>query len=122
LSSLTAALFIVAEIATGGLATAALFGGVALGGAQALASWDNYETLSAAAGSAASPETQVVSAEQVKAARLEAILNTIFAIVDLGQIAAAARSAAAAARVGKAAAERGAEAGLRDIGKLGEKE
>ncbi len=119
LASLQAALFIVAEIATGGLATVALVGALAIGGGQALAAWDNYDKLSTAAQAAASEQTQVVSPEQAKAARFEAILNTIFAVIDIGSVAfKGGRALYAGLKLGERIAERSAETALKKIGSL----
>ena len=85
LGTASAALFIVASIATGGMATAALLGGLAVSGGQAVASWENYEDLATAAAGTASEETRLVSEGQVDAARIQAILDTIFAVLDFGQ-------------------------------------
>lgn len=119
LGAAAAALFIVAEVLTGGLATAALLGGLAASGTQAVMSWENYEDLATAAGSSASAETRLVSEGQVDAARLQAILDTVFALFDVAAPAVrAGRAAMSAARLEAALVERGAEAALIRLGSL----
>lgn len=79
-------LFVVAEIGSfgiAGLATGALLAGIALGGQQALGSWNDYEGLAAAAASATSEETRMVNPEDVAGARLEAIADSIFLFLDV---------------------------------------
>ncbi|MBU4295127.1 MAG: DUF4157 domain-containing protein [Desulfobulbaceae bacterium] len=123
LGTAAAALFIVAEIASGGLATAALLGGLAVSGGQAIRSWENYEDLATAAGSAASEETQLVSRGQVDSARLQAIIDTIFAFLDIAAPAIrAGRAAYSAARLERALAQRGAAAALEEIGDTASRE
>jgi hypothetical protein len=112
LGTAAAALFIVAEIATGGLATAALLGGLAVSGGQAVASWENYEDLSTAAAGTASEETRLVSQGQVDAALIQAVLDTIFAALDFGQAVRVGRGIAAGMRMEAALAANGAEAAL----------
>ena len=119
LGTAAAALFIVANMATGGLATAALIGGLAIGSGQAISSWENYEDLATAAGSTASEETRLVSEGQVDAARFQAILDTIFAFVDIaGPVLRGARAAQSAARLEALVASRGAQAALGQVGSL----
>ena len=112
LGTAAAALFIVASIATGGLATAALLGGLAVSGGQAVASWENYEDLATAAAGTASEETRLVSEGQVDAARIQAILDTIFAVLDFGQARGIMRGIQAGARLAEALAANSAEAAL----------
>ncbi len=113
LGTAAAALFIVAEVATGGLATAALIGGLAIGTGQAVSSWNNWDTLATAAGSSATEQTQVVSHGQADAAQLEAIINTVAVFLDIAapmlHEAAAARRAA---QIVEAATEAGAGTAL----------
>ncbi|MDT5173122.1 MAG: hypothetical protein QOG37_373, partial [Mycobacterium sp.] len=85
LSTLAAAAFLVAELATAGGATFFLAAtvGAGLTGYQTYKAWDEYYTLAAAAGSEMSEETELVYPGQVEAAKLAAILQTAFAFVDV---------------------------------------
>lgn len=114
LGTLTAALFIVAEFATAGWATAALMaGGFALSGGQAAAAWDDYDKLKSAAGSAASSRTQVVDQGQVDAAKVNAIIATVGTVLDVATPALkGVAELRAAARLDAALTERGAAAAL----------
>jgi hypothetical protein len=108
LGTAAAALFIVASVASGGLATAALLGGIAASGGQAVRSWENYEDLATAAAGTASEETRLVSQGQVDAAKIQAIVDTIFAFLDIAApLVKAGRAAMAAAELEKLIAERG---------------
>lgn len=112
LGTAAGALFIVASIATGGLATAALLGGLAVSGGQAVASWENYEDLATAAAGTATEETRLISEGQVDAAMVQAVLDTIFAVLDFGQAIGIARGIAAGMRLTEALAKNSAEAVL----------
>ena len=80
--TLSAALFIFANLASGGLATFLFAAGAGVSGAQAAKSWDTYLDLSTANKATISPETQLVSGEQVEAAMVSAILDSVFAVID----------------------------------------
>ncbi|MFH0751254.1 MAG: hypothetical protein V2B17_05410 [Chloroflexota bacterium] len=80
--TLSAALFVFAELASGGLATFLFAAGAGVSGAQAAKSWDTYVDLSTANKATITPETQLVSGEQVDAAMVSAILDTVFAAID----------------------------------------
>jgi hypothetical protein len=83
LTSLAAAAFILAEFATGGLATFALVAaGVTIGAGQAAMSWDKATTLATAKQSGMSKESELVSQGQVDMATFEAVLNTALVAVD----------------------------------------
>jgi hypothetical protein len=112
LGTASAALFIVASIATGGLATAALLGGLAVGSGTAAKSWENYEDLATAAAGTATEETRLISEGQVDAARIQAILDTIFAVLDLGQAVGIYKGIRAGAKLAEALAKNSAEAVL----------
>jgi hypothetical protein len=117
LGTLAAAAFIVAEIATAGSATALIAAGVGIGasGAQAVRSWENWEDLATAARSAASEETQLVASGQADAALLGAILDTVFAVLDLVPGVRQGRAALAAAELERQLAARGVQAALREL-------
>ena len=116
LGTAAAALFIVAEIASGGLATAALMGGLVISAGQATNSWSNYTALADAAGSTATEQTRLVSQGQADAARLQAILDTVMALADFAApVVRAGRAAMAAARLDQALAARGVEAVLEHL-------
>jgi hypothetical protein len=117
LGTLAAAAFIVAEIATAGSATALIAAGVGVGasGAQAVRSWENWEDLATAARSAASEETQLVAGGQADAALLGAILDTVFAALDLVPGVRQGRAVLAAAELERQLAARGVQAALREL-------
>ena len=77
--------FIFAEIASGGLATAFLIGGLGISAGQTVGKWKDWSELKSAAGSAASSKTALVDEEQVDAALIEAILQTAFSVLDAWQ-------------------------------------
>ncbi len=85
LATLAMAAFVIAELATFGSATFFLATGVGLGiGAyQAYEKWDEYYTMARASGSAVDEEMQIVYPGQAKAAFLGAILDTIFAFLNV---------------------------------------
>jgi hypothetical protein len=107
LGTLAAAAFIVAEIATLGTATFFIAAGVGIGASaiQAGRSWEQYEDLATAADAAVSDDLALVARGQVDAARVSAIMDTVFAFLDV---------AGPAARVVRGA--RGAAAGTRVLG------
>ena len=113
LGTAAAALFIVAEIATGGLATAALLGGLVISGGTAIAAWDNYDTLATAAGSAGSDKTKVVSQGQVDDARIGAIIAAAALFLDMAApLLKEFQAAAKGAAILEAATERSAATAL----------
>lgn len=82
-SAVGLALFVVAELSTGGLATF-FFAAAAAGGiAQAAASWDKYFTLKAAAGTNLSADTSLISQDQASDQLLAAAIDTVMAFVDV---------------------------------------
>ncbi|HXJ65912.1 MAG TPA: DUF4157 domain-containing protein, partial [Actinomycetota bacterium] len=83
LATLAAAAFVIAEFATGGLATFFVAAGIGIGAYQAYEKWDEYYTLSHAVGSAATEETQLVYPGQARAAFIGAVLDTVFAILNV---------------------------------------
>jgi hypothetical protein len=94
LGGLSAALFIVASLASGGLAIV-LFGAAAgVSGGIAINSWDEYLKLRAASETNLSDTTALVTSGQANAALFTAVLDTVFAFLDVY---------AAARGVGKAA-------------------
>ncbi|WP_203886015.1 hypothetical protein [Planotetraspora kaengkrachanensis] len=102
-SAIGMALFVVAELASGGLATF-FFAAAAAGGiAQAAASWDKYFTLKAAEGTNMSEETALMSRDQVSDQFLTAALDTVMAFVDA--YTAAKGGAKALAKAGEAEAK-----------------
>jgi hypothetical protein len=83
LGSLAAAAFIFSNIATAGMASFLwAAAGAAISAGQAAMSWERYEDLATAAGSAASGETRLVEGEQVTEALLAAVMDTAFAFLD----------------------------------------
>ncbi len=109
LGTLAAAAFIFSEIATGGMATFLwAAAGTAASGTQAAISIEKYETLSAAASTATSEDTRLVSQEQVDEARVAAVLDTAFAFLDVY---------GAAKGIGKAVQATAARKGLEGLAK-----
>lgn len=83
LSGAAAVAFVVSELGSGGLATFLWAGaGVTLAGSQAYGSWVKYAELSTAAGAAASEKTRLLAKEQVDAALVGAVLDSVFVFVD----------------------------------------
>ncbi len=111
LSVLAAAAFILAEFATGGLATFLLAGaGVTLGAVNAGISWDKYNDLATAKQASINPDMALVSKEQVDSALLTAIIDTAFVFLDgAGALAGGGRAARAAKGLVEAG-EKGIEA------------
>lgn len=83
LSSLSAALFVVAAIASGGAATAFFAVGGAISAAQPIASWSKYMDLAHTSKLTLSKELALVSEDQVRSALIEATLDSAFAFLDL---------------------------------------
>jgi hypothetical protein len=140
LGTLSAALFIVASLATGGLA-AVLFGAAAgISAGQAINSWEEFSTLSAASKTNLTKRTELVTSGQANAALFTAVLDTVFAFLDIYSAArgvtglskvvargSAPGAGAAAKTVEEAVAEEGravvkntAEIGTRDASKVGD--
>ncbi|MHB0937059.1 MAG: eCIS core domain-containing protein [Armatimonadota bacterium] len=129
LASLGAALFVVAEVASGGLATAALVGAGGLTVATVGTSLTHYLDMAGAAKTAVSDDTSLVEQRQVDSARLDLILNSVGAFLDWAgpaaklvkgvRAATAVRAAAAGAR-GELVEELGKLAAMSadDLGKL----
>ena len=108
-SSLSAAAFLFAPLTAGssaGLATFLFAVGAAASGVQAVTSWEKYADLAAAHRASIDPTEQLVSPEQVDEALTSAVLDTIFAVVDVWQ---GAKGVKEAAKV-FSAAEKGREA------------
>ncbi len=109
LTTLAAAAFVVAELATAGTATFAIAAGIGIGigAGQAINSWDHYMSLTDASKSNVNDETALVSQGQASAALFEAILNTAFVFIDL--YAPVAKGIRAATKVGEEAVEAGSK-------------
>lgn len=110
LTSLAAAAFVVAELATFGSATFFIAAGLAIGipAAQATMAWENYEDLATAAGSNVSEETAMVSQGQAGAEMFRAVIDTAVALLAVYGVASrmgtVARTTTAAAATGERAA------------------
>jgi len=116
----TGALFCVATMASGGLATLGLAGGIALTGQQLGEKWGDMAKLQAARGTGVQASLESVSQSDASAAGFEFVLNAIFAVIDIFGAAKpflAARAAAAPGIAGALAAKE-AGMGLKDIGSL----
>ena len=83
LTTLAAASFVVAEIATGGMATFFAGFAVGVGMGQAAGKWAKAKELSDAAQASLNPEQQLVASGQAEAAGFDAMLSTVFAFIDL---------------------------------------
>lgn len=83
LSTLAAAAFIVAEIATGGAATFFVGFAVGIGIGQASEKWQKAKALSDASQASLDPNAQLVASGQAEAAGIDALLATVFAFIDL---------------------------------------
>jgi len=101
LTTLQAAAFVFSELATGGLGTAFwLTVGVALTVPGTAQSWEEYGELAAVAEATAHPDLVVVATGQADAARMGAILDSVFLFLDVaGPAVTAARGALGARRL-----------------------
>jgi hypothetical protein len=97
LSTLAAAAFVVAEIATGGMATFFVGFAVGIGVGQAAEKWQKAQALSNAAQASLDPNAQLVASGQAEAAGVDALLSTVFAFIDIKM------AAGALAKIGKLA-------------------
>ena len=83
LGALAAALFVVATLATGGLA-AVLFGAAAgVSGGIAINSWEEFSDLNKASKTNLTQRTEIVTSGQASAALFTAVLDTVFAFLDI---------------------------------------
>lgn len=132
LTTLAAAAFVVAEIATGGMATFFAGFAVGIGVGQAAAKWEKAQALSNAAQASLDPDAQLVASGQAEAAGFDALLATVFAFIDikmgagvLSKVAGMAELAKigelaidrAVPLIEKAVAEHGVEATVKQTGK-----
>lgn len=117
--TLGAALFLFAELASGGLATFLFAAGAATSAGQMAKSWKDYTDLAAANKASINPEEVLISGEQVDEALLAAVLDTVFVVVDGFQAykgaTKIAAGGAAALEGGKAGAKAGAELALKNL-------
>ena len=112
LGTLAAAAFIISEFATAGMATFLWAGaGVAIGGAQAAMSWDQYSDLAKMNAAETRPEFGLISREQVDSAAFAAVLDTVFVFADIAGAVGPMAKAARASRGLLEAAEQGMKAG-----------
>ena len=111
LAGIAGAAFLFSEIATAGMATFLwAAAGTAAGGVQAGLSVEKYETLAAAAKTATSKDTQLVTTDQVSEAQAAAVLDTAFAFLDVFMAAKGALGGAkAAASASRLTARKGLE-------------
>jgi hypothetical protein len=107
--TLGAALFLFAELASGGLATFLFAAGAVTSVGQAAKGWKDYTDLAAANKASINPEEMLVTGEQVDEALLSAILDSVFAVVDGWQ---ALKGGITAYKGGKAVLE-GAKGGVK---------
>ncbi len=114
LGSLAAAAFIFSELATGGLATFLwAAAGVGIGAAQAGMSWKKAYDLSTANAANVDPSLQLVTSQQVDAAVIGAILDTVFVAIDVWQGAKGVYTAVKGGELALKGTEAGAKAGVR---------
>ncbi|WP_233104155.1 AHH domain-containing protein [Haliangium ochraceum] len=120
LSTVAAAAFVVAELASFGSATffLAAGAGLAAGGTLAAGSWEHAEDLGTAA-NASTGEGGVVSRAQADRAQTTAIVNSALLFLDLIPAARAARGVATASRGARAGAREGAEQAAERAGREG---
>jgi len=118
LASLSAALFIVAEVASGGLATAALIGAGGISLTQVGGSLSNYLDMAGAAKTGVSDDTAIVEQRQVDSAKLDLIMNTVGAFLDWAGPAAKLVKGVRMASVVNAAAAGAREELIHGLGKL----
>ena len=125
MATVGAAFFILANVATGGLATFLFAAGAAVGVGQAAASWDKYRDLATAQQATVDPELALVTGEQVDSALVGAILDSVFAVVDVWQGVKGAKAASPQPRSQKGLLEaarparRRPRAALKSLGKAG---
>lgn len=117
LTSLAAAAFVVAELATFGSATFFIAAGLAIGisAAQATMAWENYEDLAVAAGSNVSDETEIVSQGQASAEMFRAVIDTAMALLAVYGVASRAAGAARTTATAAAATDRAAMVSARGL-------
>jgi hypothetical protein len=82
LAAVGLALFVVAELSTGGLATFFFAAAAGTSIAQAASSWDKYFTEKAASETHMSKETALISSDQASAQFVTAALDTVMAFMD----------------------------------------
>ncbi|MGA7672451.1 MAG: DUF4157 domain-containing protein [Nitrolancea sp.] len=111
--ALQLALFVVAEIATGGAAVFVLAINAGVGAARAEQDWETWQEKSAAEGSGMSDETKLLESGEADAALITAVLDTATAFLDLyGAASAAVREAKGVATLeGRLAEAEAKEAG-----------
>lgn len=113
LGTLAAALFLVASLATGGMAAFFLGAGVGIGAGMAAHSWQHYQAMQQAFRTNLSDRTALVSSGQVSAALTTALLDTVFVFLDVFSAARAIRAGAGAARLTERALPRTVQAAER---------
>jgi hypothetical protein len=118
LSSLAAAAFVVATLATVGSATffiaAGLGAGIGIG--QAAVSWDKYAMLAQAARTNVRDDLGLLSSGQASGALVQAVLDTAFVFLDV--FAAAGRLARAGGQTGRVLTREAAEQAEREVAEL----
>jgi hypothetical protein len=122
LSSLGAAAFIVATLATAGSATFFIAAGVGagIGAGMAAHSWEQYLTLAQAARTNVRDDLGLLGAGQASAALVTAVLDTAFVFLDV--FGAAARLARVGGQAGKVLTKEAAEQAERQVAELAERE
>lgn len=117
----SAVAFIFAGLSTGGLATAFFVGGLGVSGASVARKWENYANLRTASEAGTSSQTELVSEGKVRAAAVDAVLESAFFFLDAIGVARAGIKGAEALQIkglGKEAAE--AAAGTSALRRLDE--
>ncbi len=104
LTTLAAAAFVIAELATFGTATFFIAAGVGLGAtfAQAAIGWEEYFDMADAAQTSVNNELSLISEETVDGQLTTAVIDTVFAFIDIYGVT---RGARAATTVGREALE-----------------
>ncbi len=101
--------FVFAGLSSGGLATALFVGGLGAGGVNVGRKWEKYDDLRTAAAAGTSTANELVTQDQVTAARLDLIIESAFMFLDAAGVALKGVKSVKAIRTrlaGKAAAEK----------------
>jgi hypothetical protein len=118
LGALSAAAFILAEFATGGMATFLLVAGVAASAGNAALSIDDYlNKRTAAQAKSGDPRLDIVSDAQADSALVTAVIDTVFVFIDgagamIGRLAPSARAARSLLEAAESGAAKAATHGL----------
>ncbi|MGH3932394.1 MAG: hypothetical protein ACRDTF_20740, partial [Pseudonocardiaceae bacterium] len=79
--------FVFAELSSGGLATVFFVGGLAAGGSNVARKWEKYDDIKTAAAAGTSTATELVTQDEVNAARLDLMIESAFMFLDAAGVA-----------------------------------